>query len=114
LLPAIFTSFYGYIEEFGTGGAAFRILVRDFFSEASPNLKDKDFRETMTAFEETISAWHDLAGEFKAISGKIKGVKIKEDRAALYKKAAEKAGVVYEKEKYLLEALKKIDTQKRD
>lgn len=107
LLPVIFTSLYGYIEEFGTGGAAFRILVRDFFNEASQNLKNKDFKEIIAALEEAIAAWRGLAGEFKAISGKIKDVKTKEDREVLYQAAADKARIVYAKEKDLLAVLKK-------
>lgn len=109
LLPVIFTSLRGYIEEFGTGGAAFRMLVRDFFSEASQNLKGKNFRETIAALDESIVAWHGLAAEFKDLSTKIKGAKTKSAREALYEKAAEKAEVLYEKEEKLVTALKKMD-----
>ena len=109
LLPVIFTSLRGYIEEFGTGGAAFRMLVRDFFSDASHNLKNKEFKETIAAFDESIAAWHNLAGEFKSISTKIKDAKTKSAREALYQNAAGKAEILYEKEVKLVAALKKID-----
>lgn len=109
LLPAIFSSLHGYIEDFGTGGAAFRIMVRDFFEEASGSLTTTDFEAAITALNESITAWHGLSGEFETISKQIKNVQTKSARDALYNKAAEQAEILYKKESSLLMALKKID-----
>lgn len=112
LLPAVFGTFHGYIAEFGTDGAAFRIFFRDFLLQAAVKLNDRKLSKLTAAIDVSIRYWKLLADEFQSISLKIKDVKNKEQRTELYKKASGLAEELYAKELAYYQALKKYRESK--
>lgn len=108
MLPMVFHFLYGCIETNGTGGAAFRILFRDFLEQAAEKLKNPEIQKTIPHLEASIEAWHELANGFKDISQKIVHVQNGEERLTLYKKLAKKADNLYEKEKTFYRLIKAI------
>jgi hypothetical protein len=108
LLPMVFGFFHGCIETNGTGGAAFRVLFRDFLKEAGKKVKGIDTSEALTAANAAIEAWHDLAKGFKLVGEKIGTIRDKSKRKEQYCTLAQLANKLYQKEKRLYEKLKVI------
>ena len=98
------------IETNGTGGAAFRILFRDFLKEAGEHDADIVTGAVIKAVNDSIAAWHRLANGFKETAGKIGSLQSKEMRKKQYRHLADLANLLYKKEKNLYELLKSIST----
>jgi len=114
MLPMVFHFLYGCIETNGTGGAAFRILFRDFLKQAKEKLKHSKITKAVFFLENSIKAWHQMALGFKEISQKIAHIQDKEERLELYKKLAQSADNLYEKENFFYHFLKTIVSEKKD
>lgn len=86
LLPAVLEYMAGNIENFGTGGASFRMLYRDFLSWASRSGNAEQARlaeKLMPLIDDSIASWHELARELRAASKKIRGMKDADRRIEL-------------------------------
>jgi hypothetical protein len=104
----VFNFFHGCIETNGTGGAAFRILFRDFLKEAGKKAKGIDTSEAVTAVNAAIEAWHALAKGFKLVGEKIGTIRDKSKRKEQYRTLAQLANKLYQNEKKLYQALKTL------
>jgi len=71
LLPYVFAFMAGNIEDFGTGGAAFRILYRDFLIQAAEKSRYKNLARVVPLLNDSIAAWHALAGEFRKTAAAV-------------------------------------------
>ncbi len=99
LLSSTFSFLHGCIETNGTGGAAFRIFYRNFLLQMADKTDNPKLREAAALLEKSIEAWHNLSGEFLRMSGLIKKLKTKDERGALYVKAAVTAATLHDAEK---------------
>lgn len=107
LLPSVFGYMAGNIEDFGTGGASFRMPYRDFLqfaAERSPY--SAQAKALIPDLELCIEAWHQLASAFRLLSSGIKAMD-KNARKAEYAKLTAMANTLYEREKSFYTALKK-------
>ena len=107
ILKPLFYTFYGYIEEFGTGGAAFRQFLQAYFSEMSERLGNKELEKTAGVIRTSCDEWTALALDFKHISESLDG-KDKAARDAMYEKAAKQARRLYIAEKSICDAVKSL------
>lgn len=107
LLPAVFEYMAGNIEDFGTGGASFRMLYRDFLAESIAQGVGAELSPALSAIDGSITSWHALSSEFRALSRRIKGMK-KGERLEAYGHVRDLAETIYESEKALYTELKKI------
>jgi len=104
LLPAVLEYMAGNIEDFGTGGAAFRALYRDFLARAAAELnaaapeRAASLGRAIAGLEEAIAEWHRLASAFRGLGGRIKGMGAGE-RDSEYRRLQAIAEGLYEKEK---------------
>jgi hypothetical protein len=112
MLPMVFHFLYGCIETNGTGGAAFRILFRDFLKQAAEKLNNSKIKQVIPHLEASIEAWHELASGFKEISQKIAHIQKKEERLNLYHDLAKRADNLYKKEKTFYQLLKAAVSEK--
>lgn len=108
MLPIVFNFWYGCIETNGTGGAAFRILFRDFLKEAGKKAVGIDTTEAVEAANASIAAWHQLANGFKQTAEKIGAIADKEMRNKHYQNLAKLAVKLHQKEERLYNTLKSI------
>jgi hypothetical protein len=108
LFAPVLSFWYGCIETNGTGGAAFRMLYRDFIQQASEQLNSESLYQLLPYLDASITAWHNLANGFKSLSENIQTVKGKAERAPLFEQVAGLAFEVYQKEKDLCQVLKAI------
>ncbi len=112
----------GNIEDFGTGGAAFRMLYRDFLAGCA-NGEDfatgagsgdraplSGFAELLPIADAAVAAWHELAAGFRSLAPGIKkmGRKERQDAYAVLGALAEK---VCKKENLLYTGLKRIERE---
>ncbi|HCM25825.1 MAG: hypothetical protein A2Z99_13370 [Treponema sp. GWB1_62_6] len=72
LLPAVLEYMAGNIEDFGTGGASFRMLYRDFLLQATAESEYAGLSRALPPLEESIAAWHALSAEFRALAPLVK------------------------------------------
>lgn len=107
LLPAVLEYMAGNIEDFGTGGASFRMLYRDFLVESSAKGVKTDLSGAVSAIEKSITSWHALSSEFRALSLRIKKTK-GDERKEAYGYLRTLAEDVYKNEKAFYNELKKI------
>ncbi|MBU1079194.1 MAG: BtrH N-terminal domain-containing protein [Spirochaetes bacterium] len=104
LLPGVLEYMAGNIEDFGTGGAAFRMLYRDFLARAAAELEAADperaagLGRAIAGLDEAIAEWHGLASAFRDLSGRIKGMGA-EERAEEYRILRSLADGLHDKEK---------------
>jgi len=109
ILKPLFYTFYGYIEEFGTGGSAFRNFLKKYFIEMSEKLGIGDLKKIATIVDASCTEWTALAHEFKNISETLED--LKKDRAArnmMYENAAKKAQRLFIAEKRIYDAVKSL------
>jgi hypothetical protein len=112
MLKSLFFTFYGYIDEFGTGGNGFRDFYRDFLQELGLKLNNSSISisQTALAVDQSCQQWHTLAAEFKKISEIIdKYYGNSKKRSALYRKAAEAARDLYLVETEMLNQIKNLN-----
>ncbi len=105
LLPAVFEFMAGNIEDFGTGGAAFRMLYRDFLQVVDTRLDSVELESALTGLDGSIEAWHGLSAAFRSLAGKIKGMKA-DDRYLEYQKLKSLANAIYKHEQVFYAELK--------
>jgi hypothetical protein len=105
LLPAVFDFMAGNIEDFGTGGAAFRMLYRDFLQLVTVRLNTVRLESALATLDGSIEAWHQLATAFRSLAGRIKGMKA-DQRALEYQKLKTVADAIYNHEKLFYAELK--------
>ncbi len=109
VLKPLFFTFYGYIEEFGNGGSAFRNFYRDYLIEMSDKLDISEAKETANQVDISCKKWTELALEFKNISETIERYyNNKDKRQELYKNASSLAEELVEAEKNMLESIKQL------
>jgi hypothetical protein len=106
LLPAVFEFMAGNIEDFGTGGAAFRMLYRDFLHLMSVRLDGMQLESALAALDDSIEAWHELSTAFRSLAGRIKGMKA-DQRALEYQRLKTIAEAIYNHEKLFYAELSK-------
>lgn len=94
LLPAVLEFMAGNIEDFGTGGAAFRMLYRDFLQLVATRLDSVELDPALSTLDGSIETWHQLATAFRSLSGRIKGLKA-DQRALEYQKLKTMADAIY-------------------
>lgn len=98
----------GCIERNGTGGAAFRVLFRDFIAAGKGDiagLPGADATALLPALDASISAWRGLSAEFDATGASITAKSSAADRAAAYARCANAAEKVAQAERTLRAAL---------
>lgn len=107
LLPAIFAYMAGNIEDYGTGGASFRILYRGFLAKAAERSGLGGIAGALPEIDGCVESWHDLSREFLSLSGRVRGMKAAE-RAAEYARIKSLADGLYAREKALYTGLAAI------
>ncbi|MBU3915798.1 BtrH N-terminal domain-containing protein, partial [bacterium] len=108
VLEPLFFTFHGYIETFGTGGAAFRNYYRDFLLEAGKITNNPKTKIAASQLDETCKKWENLAAEFSYISKNIKQhYGDKKKRNDLYQKASLLAEELYIAESRFASELRK-------
>jgi hypothetical protein len=105
LLPAVFEFMAGNIEDFGTGGAAFRMLYRDFLLLVANRRGSPKLESALSALDGSIAVWHELSAAFRSLAGRIKGMKA-DERALEYQKLKTIAGAIYKHEQLFYAELK--------
>lgn len=88
----------GFIEDYGTGGSAFRKMYYNFIREVVKSSENEMLKSSEVKLGYTVSAWRDLAVEMKTISEKEEVLKDHDRRIAAFKKIGKLAQKVYEKE----------------
>ncbi len=110
LLPYVFEFMAGNIEDFGTGGASFRILYRDFLVQAALHTSSAKLAAVIPLLDDAIVSWHGLSSEFRE-AGKTVGRLSESERKALYGKIQKTADELWEKENKFYNALKIVYTE---
>ena len=100
LLPAVFAYMAGNIEDYGTGGASFRVLYRGFLAQAAAKSRIPGVEGALPKIDGCVEAWHALSGEFLAVSERVRGMKA-DARAAEYAKLKNLADELHAREKAL-------------
>lgn len=113
LLPSVLEYMAGNIEDFGTGGASFRMLYRDFLvcaAHGSARGSDADLanlaQSLVPLIDDSIASWHELSRELRAAAKRIKGMKDAE-RSAELARIGKIADGLYIREKAFYTELKK-------
>jgi hypothetical protein len=113
LYPAVLEYMAGNIEDFGTGGASFRVLYREFLAQAvaanAPSSGGFEYPKALARIDECIASWHELSASFRIVSKTIKKMG-KEERAAAYAGFAKTARTLLEREKAFYTEMKKYDS----
>ncbi|MFH2116305.1 MAG: BtrH N-terminal domain-containing protein [Spirochaetota bacterium] len=105
LLPAVLEFMAGNIEDFGTGGAAFRMLYRDFLQLMADRLDTSELENALSILGCSIEAWHKLSAAFRSLAGRIKSMKA-DQRALEYQKLKITADTIYKQEQLFYAELK--------
>jgi len=108
MIPIVFNFWYGCIETNGTGGAAFRILFRDFLEAAGEKAEGVETIKAVEAANASIAAWHALANGFKEAAARIGSIQDKKMRETYYQNLAKLADRLYQEENKLYHALTMI------
>ncbi len=109
VLEPLFFTFHGFIETFGTGGAAFRNYYRDFLLEAGNVTNNQQTKKTAFQLDKACKKWENLAAEFSHISKNIKQhYGDKEKRESYYQKASQLAEELYIAESQFTSELRKL------
>jgi len=107
LMPAVLEYMAGTIEDYGTGGAAFRILLRNFLVYASVECPASGADRLIPLADGAIESWHALSREQRALSPAIKGMDAS-CRAAAFSRLGKSADELFIQEKALYTEMKKI------
>lgn len=109
VLEPLFFTFHGYIETFGTGGAAFRIFYRDFLLESGRLTNNPEIIHVASLAGEAAKKWGELAVAFKSISENIRQYYgDQKKRESLYLSASGLAEELYLAESRFAEGLEKL------
>lgn len=109
ILKPLFYTFYGYIEEFGTGGSAFRNFLKEYFNEMSERFGIGELEKIVTVVGASCDEWTAMALDFKNISETLDDLrKDKAARNTMYENAAKKVHKLFMAEKNIYDAVKSI------
>jgi Butirosin biosynthesis protein H, N-terminal/Domain of unknown function (DUF4872) len=97
LLPAVLEYMASNIEDFGTGGASFRSLYRDFLTCATSEGRCPELAPLIPLIDRSIDSWHGLSGEFRTAAKRIKGMTATQ-RVEVYSRFAAIAGELHKNE----------------
>ncbi len=104
LFPAELEYMAGNIEDFGTGGASFRALYREYLARLVATGSFPELAPLLPFLDESIASWHALSADFRAASREIKGMD-GSARTRLFTRLAERAEGLYRNEKAFYTAL---------
>jgi len=104
LLPAVLEYMAGTIEDFGSGGAAFRVLYRDFLVYAGDRSAFGGIDSLIPSIDASIASWHALSAEFRRIASSVKGMDA-DERAKAWLRCAKIAEDLYRSEQALYTAI---------
>lgn len=107
ILKPLFYTFYGYIEEFGSGGAAFRRFLRSYFNEMSERLDMVELEKAAAIIGASCDVWTALALDFKNMSESLGGTD-KTARNTMYEAAAKRAQELCAAEKNIYDAIQSL------
>lgn len=115
LLPAVLEYMAGNIEDFGTGGAAFRMLYRDYLQLTVEKLSGQidstinlsKLQDAIRQLDNNISDWHSMSDALRSLAARIKGMKA-DQRYAEYQKLQTLAQNIYKGEKMFYTVLKSV------
>ena len=107
LIPAVFDYMSGNIELYGTGGASFRMLYRDFLTYEITGANHGELSPLVPLLDDCISSWHELSAEFRTAAKAYKALS-PDGKAALYAGIKITADELHEKEKRFYTEIKKI------
>lgn len=107
LLPALLEYMAGNIEDFGTGGASFRMLYRDFIVWAARESSFGEVKSLLPLLDSSIASWHCLSAEFRQASKRIKLLS-REEREAQFARFGELAKELNKNEKSLYTGIEAI------
>ncbi len=107
LYPAIFEYMAGTIEDFGTGGASFRILYRDFISYAATKGSRPELARLIPFIDGSIAEWHALSAELRSASARVKAMS-PSARKEEFSRLGKIADGLYEREKALYTEMRKL------
>ena len=107
LLPSLLEYMAGNIEDFGTGGASFRMLYRDFIVWAARESSFGEVESLIPLLDDSIASWHALSAEFRQASKRIKGLS-RDAQAAQFAQVGELAKELYKDEKALYTGIEAI------
>jgi len=74
LVPAVLEYLAGTIEDYGTGGAAFRRLYRDFLAEAATRSSYRSLANALDPLDAAIADWHALSARLRAFAASYKAL----------------------------------------
>jgi hypothetical protein len=94
----------GNIEDFGTGGASFRVLYREYLARLVATGSFPELAPLLPFLDESIASWHALSADFRSASREIKGMD-GPARTRLFARLAERAEGLYRNEKAFYTAL---------
>lgn len=98
LVPAVLEYLAGTIEDYGTGGAAFRRLYRDFLAEAATRSRYRSLAAAFAPLDAAIAEWHVLSARLRAFAASYKALSA-EGRRAEYAALREIASRLYGNER---------------
>ena len=107
LLPSLLEYMAGNIEDFGTGGASFRMLYRDFIVWAARESSFGEVESLIPLLDDSIASWHALSAEFRQASKRIKGLS-RDAQAAQFARFGELAKELYKDEKALYTGIEAV------
>lgn len=108
MLKPVFESFYGWIEEYGTGGAGFRDFLANYYTCLSGIVENSYFSEMADLASASANEWHAFADVCLDVSKTIETLyNNKQERKHLYAGLAEIAAGLAEKETAMYTHLKK-------
>jgi hypothetical protein len=106
LLGPLLAFHYGCIETNGTGGAAFRKMYHEFLETEGRKSDNPTLLEAASVLEPAVGAWSDLASEMKKLSEQKSVLKDKNQRKEALLILAEKAKILYQREKRFYETIR--------
>jgi len=107
LIPAVFDYMSGNIELYGTGGASFRMLYRDFLTYEITSENHVELSSLVPLLDDCIFSWHELSAEFRAAAKAYKTVS-PDGKTALYAGLKKTADELHVREKRFYTELKKL------
>jgi hypothetical protein len=107
LYPAVFEYMAGTIEDFGTGGASFRVLYREFISYATTNGSRPELARLIPLLEGSIAELHALSSELRSASARVKSMSAS-GRREEFARLGKIADALYEREKALYTEMKNL------
>lgn len=106
LLPMVLQSFHGWIEEYGTGGAAFRQFTLDYLKRCYVETGDQRIPEALELLNQSIEDWHSFSADCRDNGQALSETKDPEIRGNLLLQTAESARNLYNSEEALYQYLK--------